>query len=54
MGLLASGEKCIASSNRNFKGREGSTESEVYLGSPATVAASAIAGRIMDPRKSKG
>ena len=53
MGLLASGEKCIASSNRNFKGREGSTESEVYLGSPATVAASAIAGRIVDPRKSK-
>jgi 3-isopropylmalate/(R)-2-methylmalate dehydratase large subunit len=52
MGLLASGEKCIASSNRNFKGREGSTESEVYLGSPATVAASAIAGRIVDPRKS--
>jgi 3-isopropylmalate/(R)-2-methylmalate dehydratase large subunit len=52
MGLLASGEKCIASSNRNFKGRQGSTESEVYLGSPATVAASAIAGRIVDPRKS--
>ena len=50
MGILAAGERCIASSNRNFKGREGSTESEVYLGSPATVAASAVAGRIVDPR----
>ncbi len=50
MGLLAAGERCIASSNRNFKGREGSTEAEVYLGSPATVAASAVAGRIVDPR----
>jgi homoaconitase/3-isopropylmalate dehydratase large subunit len=53
MGLLASGERCIASSNRNFKGRMGSTEAEVYLGSPATVAASAIAGRIVDPRQNK-
>jgi len=53
MGLLASGERCIASSNRNFKGRMGSPEAEVYLGSPATVAASAIAGRIVDPRQSK-
>jgi 3-isopropylmalate/(R)-2-methylmalate dehydratase large subunit len=51
MGLLAAGERCIASSNRNFKGRMGSTEAEVYLGSPATVAASALAGRIADPRK---
>jgi homoaconitase/3-isopropylmalate dehydratase large subunit len=53
MGLLASKEKCISSSNRNFKGRMGSTEAEVYLGSPATVAASAIAGRIVDPRQGK-
>ena len=53
MGLLASREKCISSSNRNFKGRMGSTEAEVYLGSPATVAASAIAGRIVDPRQMK-
>lgn len=52
MGLLAAGERCIASSNRNFKGRMGSTEAEVYLGSPATVAASALAGRIADPRQS--
>ncbi|MFC1918958.1 3-isopropylmalate dehydratase large subunit, partial [Chloroflexota bacterium] len=51
MGLLAAGEKCIAASNRNFKGREGSTDAEVYLGSPATVAASAIAGKIVDPRR---
>ena len=54
MGLLAAGERCIASSNRNFKGRMGSTEAEVYLGSPATVVASAIAGRIVDPRPRKG
>jgi len=50
MGLLAPGEKCIASINRNFQGRMGSPESEVYLGSPATVAASAIEGVIADPR----
>ncbi len=50
MGLLSSGERCIASSNRNFKGRMGSTEAEVYLASPATVTASAIAGKIKDPR----
>ncbi len=51
MGLLASGERCIASTNRNFQGRMGSNDSEVYLGSPATVAASAIEGVITDPRK---
>lgn len=50
MGLLAPGERCIASINRNFQGRMGSEEAEVYLGSPATVAASAVEGAIADPR----
>ena len=50
-GILAPGERCISSSNRNFKGRMGSSQAEVYLSSPATVAASAIEGVIADPRK---
>ncbi|HHM24166.1 MAG TPA: 3-isopropylmalate dehydratase large subunit, partial [Bacteroidetes bacterium] len=50
-GILAPGEVCIASSNRNFKGRMGSRDAEIYLGSPATVTAAAIAGKLVDHRK---
>jgi 3-isopropylmalate/(R)-2-methylmalate dehydratase large subunit len=51
MGVIGAGEVCLTASTRNFRGRMGSPDAEIYMASPYTVAAAAIAGHVIDPRK---
>ncbi|MFA7074508.1 MAG: aconitase family protein [Endomicrobiaceae bacterium] len=53
MGILAAGERCVATTNRNFVGRMGHVQSEVFLASPAVAATSAIKGYVADPDEIK-
>ena len=53
MGILAAGERCVSTTNRNFRGRMGHVDSEVYLAGPQTAAASAILGKIAAPKEVK-
>jgi 3-isopropylmalate/(R)-2-methylmalate dehydratase large subunit len=54
MGILAAGERAVATTNRNFRGRMGHVDSEVYLANPAVAAASAVLGRIAHPQEVVG
>ena len=53
MGIMTAGERCVSTTNRNFRGRMGDVTSEVYLAGPQTAAASAILGRIAEPKEVK-